>query len=74
MTSQTYFEPIISFSKWLTDEMRRQGINITRLSERSGIPFTSISGYMQGQHEPSLFAVCCICDALGFSVGVQKKK
>ena len=69
-TNQMYFEPLISFAQWMFDRMTEQHMTVAELSRISGLSESSIAGYLRDEHEPSLFAVCCICHALGFSVGV----
>ncbi len=69
-TNQMYFESLISFAQWMSDRMTEQHMSVARLSRISGLSESSIAGYLHDEHEPSLFAVCCICHALGFNVGV----
>ena len=73
-TNQMYFEPLISFAQWMSERMTEQSMTVAELSRISGLSEGSIAGYLHDRHEPSLFAVCCICHALGFSVGVTPRE
>lgn len=77
MTKPTSFEPIINFSEWIRNSVVKKGITLKQLSDLSGISYPSIlryaSAYEDKRVEPSLFAVSCICNALGYDLGVKKK-
>ena len=77
MTKPTSFEPIINFSEWIRNSVTKKGITLKQLSNLSGISYPSILRYASecdGRRvEPSLFAVSCICNALGYDLGVKKK-
>ena len=72
MTRQMYFdfESILDFSTWLTTQLKKQKMSMAELSRKCGLSDTSIAYYAHGTHEPTLFAVCCVCKALGYTVGV----
>lgn len=72
MTEKMCSEFTANFSAWLKDKVGYYGISGRELAKMSGIPANSIYGYLTGEHEPSFFAVCCICNALGYRVDVEK--
>ena len=72
MTKPTSFEPIGSFSKWLNERLEEEDMSMMTLSRLTGLSASSIAGYVKDEHEPSLFAVCCICKAFGYTVGIKK--
>lgn len=69
MTKTMYFDPLVNFPDWLRTHLDAHDMSIMDLSRKSGIPDNSIRGYLNYNHEPSLFAVCCLCGALGYTVG-----
>lgn len=77
MIKPTSFEPIINFSEWIRNTVAKKGITLKQLSDLSGVSYPSILRYTSERSdryvEPSLFAVCCICTALGYDLGVKKK-
>lgn len=70
MTNRMSFEPMLDFRAWLIDAMAERRITVKALEKMSGISESSIIGYRGGTHEPTLFAVYCITNALGYTLGV----
>ena len=63
-------EPINNFQEWLKEELETRNISVATLATKSGLPASSIYGYLAYAHEPSLFTAQCIYNALGYEIGV----
>lgn len=47
---------------------KEKGLSMGKLSDKTGIAVNSIAGYELDRHEPSLFNICLIADALDVSI------
>ena len=62
-----------SFSEWLEEELKKQGVSVMELSERSGVSAGSIYKYKKCSRSPSIMAVIDIMNALGKRIGIVDK-
>lgn len=54
--------------------MELGNLSQTELSNRTGIPKSSINDYLHGTMNPNLKTFCKIVDACGYRVTIRKKK
>ena len=70
MINPMCFDSTEEFFKWLKIELHRRGMSYKKLADKIGIHTNTLSGYIVGRHEPSVFMIICICTALGYKLGV----
>lgn len=78
MIKPTSFESLINFPEWVRNKIVDKGLTLKQLAKLSGISYSSLLVYVDKRVdkrvEPSLFAVSCICNALGYELGVLRMK
>lgn len=70
-TKQMYFDPLLDFSEWFSDTVRRRHINMKKLSEKVGISYNTICNYKQGRCEPNLLNAVSILMCLGCEINIK---
>ena len=63
-------QTLYSFSDWLKSEREDNPITIVKLAQISGVHQNTISNYLSGRCEPTLFNAQCIVNSLGYDLVV----
>ena len=61
-------ETIETFGQRLMKARKARGLSIRQLSEKTGIGHVTLASYEIEEHEPRLFYLVCIADALEVSI------
>jgi lambda repressor-like predicted transcriptional regulator len=67
------YSNLTDFEKWLSHEIKAQGINVRKLAKISGVHYNTIRNYLAHRCEPSFFNVLLIVKALGYEVEAVKR-
>ena len=58
----------MTFGERLKDCRKTCGISQRQLADKSGVAYSSIQGYENDSHDPSLFNASCMATTLGVSI------
>jgi lambda repressor-like predicted transcriptional regulator len=67
------FSNVDIFEKWLSGEIKAQGLSVTKLSKISGVHPNTIRNYLARRCEPTFYNAWLLVNALGYSLGAIKK-
>lgn len=71
-TIQMFSNPGI-FEKWLRNEIKAQGLSVSKLGKLSGVHPNTIRNYLAHRCEPTLYNAWLLVQALGYSLGAVPK-
>lgn len=67
-TRPMYFN-LINFAEWLSAEIEKQHISVSKLSKISCVHPNTVHNYLSHRCEPTFYNVVRIVNALGYDVG-----
>ena len=73
METKQMFSNLDIFEKWLSDEIKAQGLSVTKLSKISGVHPNTIRNYLAHRCDPTLYNAWLLVNALGYSLGAIPK-
>ena len=63
-----------AMAKLIRAAFRKSGLSMKTPSERSGVPYATVHGIIQGYRDPALSSVERICDVLRLKLVGQERK
>lgn len=61
-------------AKLIRAAFRKSGLSMKKLSERSGVPYATVHGVIQGYRDPALSSVERMCDVLRLELVARGRK
>lgn len=60
-------------SEFCLFQRQQQGLTQREVSERSGVPESTLGGFERGRFIPNIYTIECIVDSLGYELRIEKK-
>ena len=73
METKPMYSNLINFAEWLSIEIEKQHLTVTKLSKSSGVHPNTIRNYLAHRCEPTYYNVLLLVNALGYYLEAVKR-